>query len=313
MDRIDFSGFGFKRRRVNKSIWEYTMDEPDNKVYMRACMILPGIEIYCTDYQTKSHFEGRIKECDYYQIAYGHKGVYESRIDGHRFLRLSEGEISMMTNTYEGFDSYVPTGYFQGINIIFYPDMIRGETIDFLRIFDIKIGALFQNHLRGKRFERFVCDEHIKRVLESLYEASKEGDCIHMKIQLLHLLTEFVHYNGAKQKKYYAVTDEKTKTISLVKCYIEKNIQRHFTIKELARKFKISETGLKENFKIIYGCSPYVFLKRCRMKRAAELLKETGESIAEIGYRVGYENPSKFTAAFFSLYKITPIKYRKKG
>lgn len=311
--RMDFSGFGFLKREVNDLIHEYSIDEPKNKVHMTAYMILPGIEIFCTDYQTHEHFYGKVNECNYYQIAYSHKGVYESRIDGHRFLRLSEGEISMMTNTYQSFDSYIPMGYFQGINIIFYPQMIAGEAIDFLRLFMIDINELFKTHLLGKRFERFVCDTHIKKVLEALYEASREGDYIHMKIHVLHLLTEFVHYEGARQKKYHVVTDKKTETISRIKNYIEKNMQKHFTIKELAARFHISETGLKDNFKVIYGCSPYEFLKGCRMEWAAQRLKTTDESIADIGNAIGYENPSKFSAAFSSIYGLTPNKYRKNG
>lgn len=199
-------------------------------------------------------------------------------------------------------------GYYQGVNIIFYPNLIDGERLDFLKLFAIDIDKLFQNQLRGKRF---VCDAHIIKILEALYEAAKEGDRIHMKIHILHILTEFVHYEGAKQKKYHSVTDKKTETISQIKHYIEDNLQMHFTIKDLSALFQISETGLKENFKFIYGCSPYEFLKRCRMEQAALELKTTKDSIAEIANAVGYENPSKFSAAFFSVYGMTPIKYRK--
>ena len=90
-------------------------------------------------------------------------------------------------------------------------------------------------------------------------------------------------------------------------------MQKHVTIKELAARFQISETGLKDNFKGIYGCRPYEFLKGCRMEWAAQRLKTTDESIADIGNAIGYENPSKFSAAFSSIYGLTPNKYRKNG
>lgn len=309
---IDLQGFGFLKKEKYDLVHEYTMDTPGRKMHITAHMILPGIEVYCMDYRTCEHFCGKVDDCNYYQIAYAHRGVYESRIDGHRFLKLSEGEISMLTNIYQSFDSYMPMGYYQGINIIFYEQMTE-EAMDFLRLFSIDINKLFQTHLQGKRYERFSCDTHIIRVLEALYEASKEGDYIHMKIHLLHLLTEFVHYEGAKQKKYHIVTDKKTELISQIKAYIEKNLQKHVTIKEMAALFHISETGLKVNFKMIYGCSPYEFLKRCRMEWAARRLKTTKESVAEIGNAAGYENPSKFSSAFSSVYGMTPIQYRKNG
>lgn len=113
------------------------------------------------------------------------------------------------------FDSCMPMGYYQGVNIIFYPNLIDGETLDFLKLFAIDIDKLFQNQLRGKRYERFVCDAHIIKILEALYEAAKEGDRIHMKIHILHILTEFVHYEGAKQKKYHSVTKKQKPSVRL--------------------------------------------------------------------------------------------------
>ena len=54
-------------------------------------------------------------------------------------------------------------------------------------------------------------------------------------------------------------------------------------------------------------------MKRGRMNRAAELLKKTDISVSEIGMRAGYENPSKFSAAFGSVYHMTPREFRKKA
>lgn len=309
-EQMDYKDFGFTKKTITPFIQKYLLNVKDGHVHMTAYKIMPGIELYCTDYQTQEHFSGKVNECEYYQIAYAHKGIYESRIDGHRFLRLAEGEISMMTNTYQSFDSRMPMGYYQGVNIIIYPGRMDADTVRFFSFFDIEIDLLFQKHLQGKRFERFVCDTHIIKVLESLYEATRDGDQIHMKIHLLHLLTEFVHYEGAKQRKYYVVTDKKMETISEIKTYIEKNSDKHFTIRELAVLFHISETSLKNNFKLLYGCSPYEFLKRIRMRIAADLLLATNDAIAEIGSEVGYENPSKFSSAFSSVYGISPIKYR---
>lgn len=308
--RMDFPGFGFPRKEREGEGKEYTINTPENKVHMTGYMILPGIEVYFTDCRTYEHFYGEVDKCSYYQIAYARRGVYESRIDGHRFLRLSEGEISMLTNIYQSCDFYMPLGYYQGVNVIFYKQML-GEAIDFLRLFSIDMDELFERHLQGKRFERFSCDPHIIKVLDALYEAAREGDLIHMKIYVLHLLTEFVHYEGARQKQYHVVTDRKTETLSRIKSFIEENLHTHFTIRELAELHHISETGLKNHFKMIYGCSPYEFLKRRRMEWAAHRLTTTRESAAEIGNAVGYENPSKFSRAFSSIYGVTPIQFRK--
>lgn len=311
-NRMNLQGFGLLKNKINDLLHEYTLDAPSGKAHMAAHMILPGIEVYCTDYRTYDHFYGKMDKCSYYQISYSHRGVYESRIDGHRFLRLAEGEISMVADICQSLDFYMPMGYYQGISLVFYQQMGE-EAREYLKLFSIDIDKLFHAHLQGKRFERFSCNSHVIRILEALYQAAREGDCIHMKIHVLHLLTEFVHYEGARQKKYHAVTDKKTELISQVKSYMERNLQTHLTIKELAALFHISETGLKDNFKIIYGYGPYEFLKRQRMEWAAGRLESTKESVAEIGSAIGYENPSKFSGAFRSVYGVTPVQYRKNG
>ena len=47
------------------------------------------------------------------------------------------------------------------------------------------------------------------------------------------------------------------------------------------------------------------------MNLAAEMLRDSDLSIAEIGSRAGYDNAGKFTAAFKKVMKLTPSEYRK--
>ena len=47
------------------------------------------------------------------------------------------------------------------------------------------------------------------------------------------------------------------------------------------------------------------------MERAAELLKDTDQSMAEIANEVGYESQSKFTAQFRKAYGLPPTEYRR--
>lgn len=47
------------------------------------------------------------------------------------------------------------------------------------------------------------------------------------------------------------------------------------------------------------------------MERAAELLKDTDQSMAEIANGVGYGSQSKFTAQFRKAYGLPPTEYRR--
>ena len=61
----------------------------------------------------------------------------------------------------------------------------------------------------------------------------------------------------------------------------------------------------------MYGLPPYAYLRTFRMERAAALLRETDLRVADIGLAVGYDSPSKFTAAFKAVIGQTPTVHRR--
>ena len=67
----------------------------------------------------------------------------------------------------------------------------------------------------------------------------------------------------------------------------------------------------KSGLKQIYGETRYAYLKKYKMHKAAKLLLETNQRVIEIAAAMGYQNPSKFTEAFFSVMGKKPLEYRK--
>lgn len=92
---------------------------------------------------------------------------------------------------------------------------------------------------------------------------------------------------------------------------ITTDLQEHYTMDELAERFQISLTGMKNCFKEVYGDSMYSYLRRYRMNIAATMLRQDSKGIAEIAGAVGYESPSKFATAFRQVMGQTPMEYRK--
>ena len=63
-------------------------------------------------------------------------------------------------------------------------------------------------------------------------------------------------------------------------------------------------------FKEAVGKTPQEFILTYRMAKAAELLKITAMSIADIGSAVGYENQLHFSRAFKNVYGLSPRDWR---
>lgn len=90
------------------------------------------------------------------------------------------------------------------------------------------------------------------------------------------------------------------------------HIETRVTIEELSRRYLMNPTTLKAVFKSVYGTSLAAHMKEHRMGLAAQLLRETDMSIAEIAQRVGYESQSKLTAAFKEYFGMPPKEYRQR-
>ena len=71
--------------------------------------------------------------------------------------------------------------------------------------------------------------------------------------------------------------------------------------------------SLKNYFRGVFGENLSVWLRKARMRRAAELLRDTELRVAEIAAQVGYENQSKFAAVFARQFGCSPLEYRRRA
>lgn len=95
--------------------------------------------------------------------------------------------------------------------------------------------------------------------------------------------------------------------------FIDANFQRDISIEEIAQACGLNRSYFGRLFKEAMGESPQQFLIHYRMNKAAELLKGSKISIAEVGSSVGYENQLHFSRAFKSVFGIPPMEYRRRN
>ncbi len=85
-----------------------------------------------------------------------------------------------------------------------------------------------------------------------------------------------------------------------------------FSTDDFARLMLMSRTSLYTKMKALTGESVKEFIRRIRLNRAAELILEGQQSIAEISYMVGFATPSYFTASFKKYFGCLPTEYQEK-
>lgn len=94
--------------------------------------------------------------------------------------------------------------------------------------------------------------------------------------------------------------------------YVQENIHRNLTIKELADKACMSEPNFFRCFKQQYGITPVEYINQQRIHLAMKLLNNTVYSISDICFACGYNNLNYFLKVFKKATGDTPASYRKK-
>lgn len=75
----------------------------------------------------------------------------------------------------------------------------------------------------------------------------------------------------------------------------------------------MSISSFKHTFKSILGISPQSYLINIRLERAKTLILTTNDSIKDIAYSVGYDDPFYFSRLFTKKYGISPKKFSNKN
>ena len=95
--------------------------------------------------------------------------------------------------------------------------------------------------------------------------------------------------------------------------YIEQNFQNDISVEDISAFCGLNRSYFGKIFHDSIGKSPQEFLISYRMTKAAELLKLTSLSIADIGNAVGYPNQLHFSRAFKNTYGTSPRSWRNEN
>jgi AraC-like DNA-binding protein len=91
------------------------------------------------------------------------------------------------------------------------------------------------------------------------------------------------------------------------------SLARRWTVEELAQAVGQSRSGFAARFHELVGDPPLQYLARWRMNKAAELLRDSDHSLAEVAERVGYDSGPAFNKAFKRWQGEGPGAYRKRA
>ena len=93
--------------------------------------------------------------------------------------------------------------------------------------------------------------------------------------------------------------------------FIEENYQNDIGGKEVAECIGLSQDYVSKQFKQALSMSPSEYIRRFRVAKAMELLKDTDLPASEIAYKVGFGDLSLFSRVFKRMCGISPSDFRR--
>ncbi len=239
------------------------------------------------------------------------EGKIEELAPNGRYRYLSAGDLRIDNRSGHDTDFTFPFSHYHGLSILFKIDDANTALKENFLGFPVDLQRLKEKYCSFTSQFIIRSVESIEHIFSELYTVPHKIKKYYYKIKIYEMLLflDALEISDYKDERpyFYKTEVEKIKEIHEV---ITSRLDRHFTLKELSKRFDISLTSMKKCFKGVYGLSIYAYTKVCRMNQAATLLKTTKTNIADIAASVGYSSPSKFSAAFKNVLGYTPKEYR---
>jgi AraC family transcriptional regulator len=107
-----------------------------------------------------------------------------------------------------------------------------------------------------------------------------------------------------------ATAEDYQHRILKVLVHIQNNLDKPFSLDELASVASFSPYHFHRIFRGMVGESVKEHVRRLRLERAAHRLRFTGQPVTEIAFDAGYETHESFTRAFGAMFGEPPAEFR---
>lgn len=282
----------------------------DGYGYMTSYHPLEGIWVVINDFHASTISEQPpYLSKRYLEINHCLKGRFECVFKNNRYAYLGEGDLSMNDWTISRHISSFPLGYYYGIELLI--DLEEASCLPFIQQFHIDLSELFVKVKNNHKLLIIRSTERIQHIFWEMYNDQQIWEKDYLKIKIAELLFFICFTSYEKDSIKHCYTKGQTDKVKKIKQYLEEHYAEKFTIESLSEKYDINIATLRKCFKDIYGKPLYKWHKEYRLQIAKELLENSDISIIEVAYQIGYDNPSKFSAAFAKQFGKTPLLYRK--
>ena len=295
------------------------LNTPDGTGTMTFCPLFPGITLaYISVHASCWPAPDIAGEADSGKgpliINYCIGGRCELMLNNDSYVYITEHQLSL-TERFAQEQYIYPGRHYHGMEFFIDLDMTCEKSPFLSEYFCLNLKQLSTSFCPSGNTYIAPASRQTDRLFQSLwqYEAATKPDTDfqrrNLSLQIFHALLNKPQDISPKPCTFY--TKSQAAIAKETEAILTGNLQAHPSAKELAARFSVSETSLKNYFRGIYGQNLSDYMREYRMKRAAELLSSTHDSVNRISEQVGYLNQSKFAAVFKKQFGLSPLEYRR--
>lgn len=292
----------------------YQIDCVDGTGTVEVLTLFPGVVLQFHSFHCKSFHLAESKEVgNSLKINYCMEGRMEVRMSDNLFLFMEPGNLSIDIRKAQ--DSFqFPCGHYHGTEILFHSSALNRDEPELLKIFGVDGRQVQGRFCQESQNYVIRADERIRKLFEDMGTAPPECRMPYLQMKIAELLLLLcISEMPEKSDESSFMTMGQVQIAKQVMEIISTDLSKHYSIESLAAPFGISPSSLKNYFFGVYGKNISGWLREARMSAASLALREGNQPVAEIAASVGYENASKFSAAFKNFLGETPLEYRRQS
>ena len=306
-DEVMLSDFNIKNES-NKTIIELGLNAEYGK--METYSVFPGIILAYMDMQIDNlndvFFEEKLNT-RLLEINHCAEGRYSYAVGDDKIVYFGKGDLCIsiydLTKTISDF----PLGYYRGLEIFIDVDVANDYVKEYIPDFDLI--EFYETLHESKGYVLIRSNEEIEHVIGELYHVDERIREPYHRLKCLELLLFFSITNFTRVESI-SLSKRQAEIVENVKNDLTSNLDTKITLDELASKYDISKTSLKNCFKEVYGKPIIKWRKEYKLDYACRLIETGDYSISEVSKMVGYSSPSKFSQAFREYVGCTPSEYK---
>ena len=315
-DTLDNAGFGSNVHEVaaEGECRVLRLDDGSGEGFMTMYRVFDGIYLMYNDFHLKSCVSEYQNTETVLCIDHCREGriEHENAFGGRYYMEAGDLRIDRRIH-HEG-TVELPLAHYHGISVGF----VQGAAQESLRrempAVSVDLDAIGEAFCpKGKEF-LIRSDESLNLLFSQLYHAPKSIRISYFRVKILELLLLLGTMDPAQfAEQCVYLPASQTDRIKEIHALITGDLEKSFTVGELSERSGMPPATLRKVFRAVYGAPIYQYCKSYKMKAAAAMLiSEKGRNISEIAQRLGYDNASKFSAAFRDVMGVTPQNYRNR-